>query len=50
VPFRASNTTRDGCNDTIYVHMSQVESYQVRVNNGAETAPCCAMSHIFKSQ
>jgi len=25
-PFRAGNTTRDGCNDTIYGSMSQVES------------------------
>jgi len=25
--FRASNTTGDGCNDTIYGNMSQVELY-----------------------
>ena len=37
MPFRAGNTTRDGCNDTIYGNMSQIESYQVRDNSGAET-------------
>ena len=36
--FRAGNTTEDGCNDTIYGSLSQVESYRVRDNGGAETA------------
>ena len=36
--FRAGNTTGDGCNDTIYGSMSQVESYRVRDNSRAETA------------
>jgi hypothetical protein len=35
--FRAGNTIGDGCNDTIYGKMSQIESYQVRDNSGAKT-------------